>query len=145
MTLIATAISPFGIVHASDSNLTSRSAGPAGVGQKVFRLGFADAALAVAGAYSVGGESMDTWMRTTIDRYAATDRPRLGEFAYQLGCCLSEDMNDDERRNGSLIHIAGYVEQDGAAHPEFFFVRNIESIDPSTGDYVGRSKQFQVT
>lgn len=144
MTLITTAISSYGIVHASDSNLTS-GAGVAGTGQKVFRLGFADAALALAGAYSVGGQSMEDWMPATIAEYAATDRPRLREFAYYLGCRLSEEMNDEERQGGSLMHIAGYVEQDGAAHPEFFFVRNIEGIHPRTGAYVGRTKQFQVT
>src|SRR4029077_5893606 len=35
---------------------------------------------------------------------------------------------------GSLFHIAGYVESDGGAHPEFWFVRNVD-INAATGDY----------
>ncbi len=51
MTLIATMISRYGIIQASDSNLTSPS-GAVTTGKKVFRLGFANGALSVAGAYA---------------------------------------------------------------------------------------------
>jgi hypothetical protein len=143
MTLIVTVISNCGIIQAADSNLSTDS-GEAGSGKKVFHLGFADAVLAVAGAYSVGGQSMEAWMPACIDAYAASDQPTLAGFADYLGHRLGDAATNEERNSGSLIHIAGYVVQDSGAHPEFFFVRNIEHID-RTGEYVGRSPEYNVT
>jgi hypothetical protein len=53
VTLIATVICDHGIIQASDSNLTS-SPGLVATGPKVFKLGFVNAALALAGSYAVG-------------------------------------------------------------------------------------------
>src|SRR5438132_1473193 len=76
VTLIVTAITNHGIVHASDSNLTADEGRVlAGRGTKVFRLGFTEAAVSVAGAFSVARERMDKWMPDAITAYAAQGAP----------------------------------------------------------------------
>jgi hypothetical protein len=144
VTLIATVISNLGIIQASDSNLTD-SAGLVDEGQKVFSLGFADGALALAGTYAVGAEPMDRWMPACIASYqvstsAAT--PSLSGFANYLAGQLESTSTSDKVR---LFHIAGYVDDIGGPHPEFYFVRNIQGINNSTGDYEGISSSYQVT
>jgi hypothetical protein len=54
-------------------------------------------------------------------------------------------MTDSEKGQGSLIHVAGYVRDQGCAHPEMCFVRNVERIDEQTGNYVEFRDQFQVS
>src|SRR5260370_20344144 len=97
MTLIATHISKYGIVQASDSNLTAglRLAGP---GKKVFDLSFGRGALAVAGSYSVSGREMDAWMSDCIQDYGRGANPTLPGFAEHLRARLSSELTDDERR-----------------------------------------------
>lgn len=133
MTLMRTVISNYGIIQAADSNLSDDD-GPAGTGQKVFRLGFTDAALSLAGAYSVKGVRMDQWMPDFISTYGGTDEPSLSGFAKALSRKLEQEIG----ANGLfLCHIAGYVEDDDGAHPEMWFVRNFADIHPKTGDYIG--------
>lgn len=144
MTLIAAAIGKPGIVHVSDSNLTAEDGSLAGEAKKVFRLGFAPAALAVAGAYSVGGVPMDQWMQSTIDTYGTNDRPTLQGLSEYLRKRLTEEITESERDDLTLVHIAGYVEQDGTSHPEFYFVRNFERLG-SKGDYQGRLNVFELS
>lgn len=141
MTLITTVISRYGIIHASDSNLTSRS-GTVTVGPKVFRLGFADGALALAGRYSVGDEPMDVWLPACIASYAASETPSLSGFAKYLADQLESSTTPDAER---LFHIAGYVDGSIGPHPEFYFVRNIQGMNEATGDYDGVSSKYQVT
>lgn len=143
MTLIATAISQHGIVHASDSNLTGGSE-PAIPGQKLFKLKFADAALAVAGRFSVGGTRMDVWLPSAISSYA-TGSPTLRGFAEYLRERLDDERTPDERARATLFHIAGYVEVGGSAHPELVFVRNFEDIDKVSGEYIRITDKFEVT
>ena len=128
MTLIATHISKFGIVQASDSNLTAggQNAGP---GRKVFDLPFGPGALAVAGSYSVEGRDMDEWMADCIAAYGAGGRPTLPGFAEQLRVRLSSELTSEERDHLTLIHIAGYVDDPACTHPVLLFVRNIKGIN----------------
>jgi len=144
MTLIATAISNVGIVMASDSNLTSATSKYAGEGRKLFHVPAVGGALAVAGTYSIGAESMDQWMPAVIDSYGFRTAPTLGGFADYLAGHLSAEIAPDEFQHGTLVHIAAYVEADSEAHPEFWFVRNIAKIDETTGDYIG-SDHFDVS
>lgn len=134
MTLIATAISRLGIVQASDSNVTNDSDELVGEFQKVFPVGPVGGALAVAGTYTVGGRPMDEWMPAVIDEYVATAAPTLYGFAEFLRQRFAAEVNEDEQAQGTLVHLAGYVQANGDAHPEFWFVRNVD-IDKSTGDY----------
>src|SRR6266704_3330599 len=141
MTLIATVISNHGIIQASDSNLTS-SSGSVGAGPKVFRLGFADGALALAGAYAVGTERMDNWLPACIASYSASAAPSLSGFANHLAAQLESSPTPGKAR---LFHIAGYAHGAGGVHPEFYFVRNIQDINVTTGAYEGVTSNYQVT
>jgi len=90
MTLIATHISKYGIVQASDSNLTAggKVKSP---GKKVFDLPFGVGALAVAGSYRVGGREMDAWMSECIDAYGMNaDGSYIGPGKRE--CELSDDF-----------------------------------------------------
>lgn len=141
MTLIATVICNQGIVQASDSNLTSPGV-PVGTGPKVFRLGFADGAIALAGTYAVGAESMEDWMPACITSYSASAAPSLSGFANYLAAQLEASPTPGEAR---LFHIAGYVDDASGIHPEFYFVRNIQSINARTGAYEDVTSNYQVT
>jgi hypothetical protein len=44
--------------------------------------------------------------------------------------------------SGCLVHIAGYVRDGTGKHPEFYFVRNITGLHPSTGAYLGADPRF---
>ncbi len=141
MTLIATVICNHGIIQASDPNLTS-SPGLVGTGSKVFRLGFANAALALAGSYAVGATRMDNWLPACIAQYSASPAPSLSGFANHLAAELGSSATAAKAR---LFHIAGYVNDAGGAHPEFYFVRNRQGINTTTGTYEGVTSSYQVT
>jgi len=145
MTLILTHLSKFGIIHASDSNLTSDTNTAAGQGQKIFKIPFLNAGLGIAGAYSVGGKPMDTWMAEFISTQSSQAVGSLSQFADALRTRLETEMDSDEKRGGSMAHIAGYVEKIGFQHPEFYFVRNVYGISDSTGGYYDVRDQFAVS
>ena len=145
MTIILTHISNYGIIHASDSNLTARTGRAAGESQKTFKIKHLDAGLTVAGAYSVGGLGMDRWMATFIQQAANARNPSLSAFAYSLRDDLEAQMTPDEKAAGSMVHIAGYEHQADRFHPEFWFVRNVTGIDLNTGEYTGTSTKFTVS
>jgi hypothetical protein len=107
MTLITTIVSNYGLIQASDSNITRSDSTEAKPGQKVFRLGFADAALSLAGTYRVGSQRMDEWMPNCISEYAATTQPSLEGFAQHLRGRLDEGLTDRQRADATLIHIVG--------------------------------------
>ncbi len=144
MTLILTHISKQGIVHVSDSNLTASGDTPAGESQKTFKVEHLNAGLTVAGSYSVGGVRMNHWMNDFIQQQV-TAGASLSKFAHNLKSELETQMSPSEKENGSMIHIAGYVEAKRKSHPEFWFVRNVTGIDSHTGEYTGTSSRFQVT
>jgi len=145
MTLIVTQISKHGIIHASDSNLTVGGDTPAGESRKTFKVKHLHAGLTVAGSYSVGGVRMNHWMNNFIQEQANARVSSLSVFAHNLGNELEAQMSPDEKAVGSMVHIAGYVEEESESHPEFWFVRNTTGINPHTGEYTGTSPHFQVT
>jgi hypothetical protein len=142
MTLILTHLSRFGIIHASDSNLTSGQDSAAGQGQKTFPVTYLNAGLTVAGAYSVGGRPMNAWIKDFIYTQSASGASSLAAFADALKARLESEMLPDEKKAGSMVHIAGYVEKSGWDHPEFYYVRNCHGIDPATGEYLDIRDQF---
>jgi hypothetical protein len=144
MTLILTQISKQGIIHSSDSNLTTGGDTPAGESQKTFKIEYLNAGLTVAGSYSVGGIRMNSWMNDFIQEQASVGIS-LGDFAHTLGSRLETQMSPREKDDGSMIHIAGYVEEEGRSHPEFWFVRNVTGINGDTGEYTGTSPGFRVS
>ncbi|GAH92961.1 unnamed protein product, partial [marine sediment metagenome] len=116
-----------------------------GEGRKVFEIPHLNAGLSVAGSYSVNNISMNDW----IDNFILDDLNRgndsLENFSRRLNNRLESDMNVREKRNGLLIHIAGYQESGGLFHPEFWFVRNVHGIDDRTGEYININNTFDVT
>jgi hypothetical protein len=145
VTLIATAISKYGIIQASDSNVVKNGLLAAGGSRKVFAIPGLNGALAIAGTLTVGGEVVDTWMPACIAAYTAGRNPSLEGFADHLGRQLSNETSPKEQNAGSLIHIAGYVGTPEGSHPEFYFVRNIQGINPQTGAYEGTTDTWDVS
>jgi hypothetical protein len=131
MSIIVTHISQYGIIHAADSNLTNDLGAPAGQSSKLFPIKRLDAALTVAGNYSVGGESMDLWMSNFISR---NNFSNLRSFVETLASALNREAAQDEKRVGYFLHIAGYVSISSSPHPEFYHITNFK-IDQKTGDY----------
>jgi hypothetical protein len=132
MTLILTHLSKFGILHASDSNLTSFNSN-AGTGQKTISVDFLNAGLTIAGIYSVGGVPMNQWMGNFIRTQSMHSGITLADFSCSLRDELESQMTHNEKMNGSMTHIAGYVNTAGVSHPEFWLVRNVHHIDAQTG------------
>lgn len=145
MTLIITHISRHGIVHASDSNLTSADDKDAGEAKKTFEIDFLNAGLTIAGSYGVGNDSMDVWMPNFIQQQSNVPGLDLKTFSNNLKDTLQSKMTREQKMGGSIIHIAGYVEESGVSHPEFWFVRNVHKMDPKTGEYTDIDENFEIS
>lgn len=145
MTLIITHINRYGIVHASDSNLTGQDNKDAGIGQKTFPIKYLNAGLTVAGSYSVGSISMDKWMNDFINNQQSNKDQTLEIFSKKLKDELQTKMTPNEKKLGCLIHIAGYVEINNKSHPEFWFIRNIHGINSQTGEYENIDEVFEIS
>lgn len=145
MTLIITYINRHGIVHASDSNLTGKNNQNAGAGKKTFDIPFLKAGLTVAGSYGVGTTTMDIWMDNFIKGQESITNISLAQFSQNLKDELEKNMTDSQKKGGSIIHIAGYVEQNGLYQPEFWFVRNVHRMNPKTGEYEDIRKEFAIS
>ncbi|MDO0934463.1 hypothetical protein QQY66_23320 [Streptomyces sp. DG2A-72] len=141
MTLISTAICKYGIIQASDSHLTG-STGEVTAGPKVFRLGFCQGALSLAGTYGVGAAPMNEWMSAFVSSYGKSPNPSIGDFANRLADEIGASSTANSPR---LFHIAGYKDESNGTHPEFYFVRNIQGINPVTGTYEGVTGNYLVT
>lgn len=137
MTLIATYINKFGIIHISDSNL-STSKGNAGFGQKVFPVPNLNSALSYSGSYSVNGETIDKWMNNFILSTYAYSKS-IEEFTENLSRKLTSEMRDYEIAQPTIIHIAGYSKGELFSHVEFWHISNTGLQDD--GEYsVGKSE-----
>jgi hypothetical protein len=139
MTLIATAISRYGIVQAVDARLTSH---PQHLtpGRRIFSVGFASASLSVTGSYSVDGRALDEWVVGAIDDYErSTNRPTLRGLAERLRDRLPLAAPIHRR----MIHLAGYATDGDHAHPELYFLRNFHGTTPE-GDYDEPGVEFFV-
>src|SRR5271157_3825469 len=138
MTLIATQVSQYGIVLATDSNLTDSAYRFARQSRKNFELPHQRGGLSVAGCWSVDGVPMDEWMPRFIARPETFAGGSLAAFAGHLRMALESEMLPAEKRLGSMIHIAGYAREGDGFHPEFYFVRNFEKSEDD-GRYSGIS------
>lgn len=144
MTLITTIISNFGLIQASDSNVTRADSSQATTDPKVFPLATLPAALALAGTYRVGSERMDTWMPRCISSYEEEEEPTVEGFAYYLKERLDHELTEGQALMPTLIHVVGYVSDGDGSHPVMYFVRNVERINEETGAYEGISRTFHV-
>src|SRR5262245_41737959 len=131
MTILVTQISRHGIVHAADSNLTTKAGLPAGQASKLFPINRLAAALTVAGTYAVGRTIMDTWITNFINNDTSSN---LAGFVASLVNSMQQQASQAEKLSGYCLHVAGYVGPPGASHPEFYHATNY-SIDPNTGGY----------
>jgi len=145
MSLMVTHISSHGIIHATDSNLTRSDGKADGEAPKTFSVVFLNAGITVAGTYSVAGLTMNIWLDHFIREQQEKKCVSLAEFANYLGKALEKEMTQEEKEGGSMMHIAGYVEDTRGWHPEFWFVRNVYNIDMRTGEYGDFRQTFQVT
>ena len=142
MTLIATAISRYGIVQAADPNLTSYPDRFV-AGQRIFRLDFLNATLAITGGYAVAGVPLDQWTIAAIDDYKRkAKRASLKGLVDQLRIGLTREGNPRHRR---VIHAAGYVRDEKRRfHPEVYYLRNIRGRTPD-GGYGRAGREFTLS
>ena len=75
-------------------------------------------------------------MDDCIRGYGQESTASVGGFASHLCERFQAEVGADERADGILVHIAGYVGGTGSVHPEMHFVRNATGVDPHTGDYI---------
>jgi len=123
MSIIVTQINKHGIVFGSDSNIT-------GIhevdkeDQKIFEIPSLNAAMCIAGTYTVKGEMMDIWLPNFIkenhEKYKS-----LREFVELLSKQFEQDMTVSEKALLSISHIAGYVDN----HPEMWCLSNTTLLD----------------
>ena len=132
MSIIVTHISQNGIIHAADSNLTDQNGKNVGTAQKLFEIPRLSSALTFAGNYSVGGTTMDEFMKDVI---SADNSESLYKFVDNLSKVINNTATDDEKKIGYFIHIAGYSVSGHFIHPEFYHITNYK-IDPQFGNYI---------
>jgi hypothetical protein len=132
MTLIASYITKFGIIIASDSNL-SDDKGNAGHGQKIFPIPHLNACLAYSGVYSINGISIDHWINEFISGSFYTISSIKG-FTIQLHDRMNSEMRDYEMSEVSIIHIAGYQRVDSCSHVEHWHISNTK-LNTEDGSY----------
>lgn len=122
MTLIASYITKFGIIQASDSNLTTDT-GNYGFGQKIFPIPHLNASLAYSGSYYINGNIIDQWMNEFITGSYFTAES-ISEFTEQLTARMSTEMREEELSKISIVHIAGYHQYDNNSHAEHWHISN---------------------
>ncbi len=143
MTIIITQISKYGIIQASDSNITTAKKLER-TGKKVFPISRLNAALSYTGVYAVQGKLMDNWMQDFILKSLSDTSITLERFSYKLRDALQNEMHKDQKRMELHVHIAGYVEVDGKSHPELWHLTNLLPSELDGGYFEVRDK-FQVT
>jgi len=145
MTLILTYISSLGIIHASDGNLTAADGSCAGEAAKVFPIRFLKAGLTIAGSYGVGGHSMGQWIDSFVRGQEQAGCRSLNAFSSALAGTLETQMTQPQKAEGSMVQVAGYVQDSVGWHPEFWFIRNVYRMDPKTGEYSDIRDTFQIS
>lgn len=136
MSIIVTQVNKFGIIFGSDSNITNAEVGEIDrAGKKIFEIPKLNAAMCIAGTYTVGGEMLDIWLPKFIienqDNYGS-----LEDFTAILSKAFESQMLPKEKSNLSISHIAGYVN----GHPEMWCLSNTELKE--NGHYTAGSSQF---
>jgi hypothetical protein len=141
MTLISSYISKFGVILASDSNL-SNNEGNAGFGQKVFPIPHLNAGLAYSGVYTIGGVELDKYMNDFIKAEYFCSKS-IGDFTKSLLDALHRDIRDYERNEVTIIHIAGFNEMNGRSHCEHWHISNTGT--DSRGEYLPAENHFHLS
>lgn len=141
MTLIATAISRYGIVLAADRRFTTHPEQQA-AGPRIFRVDCINAALSVTGGEAWAGLPLDAWMASAIADYENAGGPQsLAGFVDVLRDRLTAMSDPIQRR---AIHVAGYVADGKRSHPEVYYVRNVRRR-AADGGYGAPGREFIVS
>lgn len=140
MTLIASYITKFGIIQASDSNLSGKE-GSAGFGQKVFPIPHLNASLAYSGVYSIDGKNIDQWMNEFINGSFFTTET-IEEFTKDLAVKMNSEMRAEEIKCVSIVHIAGYAKHDHQSHAEHWHISNTQL--QTDGNYAKAEDEFHI-
>lgn len=141
MTLIASYITKFGIIQASDSNLTDDK-GNAGFGQKIFPIPHYQSSLAYSGCYTINGINADSWINEFITG-SVHSTSTLEEFCSQITTSLNSSLREHEFKVGTIIHIAGYLTKDGLSYIQHWHISNT-GLDPQTGLYSTPADSFHL-
>jgi hypothetical protein len=142
MSLIVTHISALGVLQIADSALTvpGPPAQDAGDANKIFDVPALQAAISVAGSYSVGSVPLDVWLSNFI---AKSNSNTLGAFATELASALTNQVFASQSH---LVHLAGFgATPMPGAPPEFWLIGNFDGIDEASGEYVGRNAVYGQT
>ncbi len=138
MSLILTQINKYGIIFATDSNITINNS-KTKEGKKIFKIPHLKSALCLAGSYTVGREPMNKWM----PNYIKNDQSKtLEEFTKKLAKRLEQKMSKDEKKGGCIIHISGFVKENNNfhIHPEMWHISNVH-LKPN-GQYSSGKEKF---
>lgn len=141
MTLIASQLNKFGIVQASDSNLTNNT-GNVGFGQKIFPISHLNASLSYSGTYFIDGRQVDEWMNEFITGSFHT-ADSIEEFTNQLAGRMTSEMREHEIETVSIVHVGGYQKVDHESHLEHWHISN-STLQPD-GNYSRPSAKFVIS
>lgn len=121
MTLIASYINKYGIVLASDSNLTSRI-GNSGFGQKIFSIPYLNSGIAYSGLYNINGIDIDEWMKNFIlnESFIYSD---IMSFVSNLTKTLNQEYKGEEN-DIAIMHICGYSKIENNSYCEHWHISN---------------------
>jgi hypothetical protein len=142
MTLIASYITKFGIIQASDSNLTS-DFGNKGFGQKVFPVPHLNASLAYSGCYTINRESIDIWINNFISGSFFTISS-IEEFTKQLAEKMTREIQEDEISKITIVHITGYNKYKNKSYAEHWHISNT-ILNPQDDSYSAPTNKFHFT
>jgi len=138
MTLILTHINKYGIILASDSNLTNNE-GNTGFGQKVFPIPHLNSALTYSGNYSINGKSIDLWMTNFITGSFFTCKT-IEQFTSELSNRMTSEMRDEEINAVSIVHVCGYQVYNNISYLEHWHISN--GTLSNDGNYSKAINQF---
>lgn len=88
---------------------------------------------------------MDEWILQSIREYERHKAGSLFGYSEWIRGRLEIEMTAEEKSYGSLLHIAGMVDDQDGPHPVLYFVRNIVDIDSETGEYLGMGNHFLIS
>jgi hypothetical protein len=135
-------ISPLGIVHVSDSNLSYPDGSRVGMRKKkpykkLIKAERLPIGVACAGVWDLNGVQMEMseWLRARIRRYETDGGTTVRGLADYLGRSLESDLTPDEMRRGSWLHVAGYTPEGDGWEPEMYVVSNVAGLD-DCGNYL---------
>jgi hypothetical protein len=131
MTLISTYINKFGIIMASDSNLSTNS-GNSGFGQKVFPIPHLNAGLSYSGIYTIDGLDLDDWMSQFILNESFISNT-LEDFVENLTRALTTYIPG--HASVTILHVCGFYTLDYTSYCKHWHISNSD-LDPNTGSYI---------